>query len=315
MFDNLLQTHWVTEYLPGFLGGLAAFLVAVGMAFAIRSRKKSLLQDEEWRDPPPVIYRLFKPIVNFLTPEFAKFIKQERRDSLSNKLSASGFNYAILPDEFVTLKFVCCVFGGLISFLLLKTNPDVGPEIFIFIISFAPVGFFYPDLWLSDQLTRRRKAVIKEFPFLLDLLVLGMRAGLNYSGALSHAVAAMPQGAIREEFNKLLREIRAGKPRREALLALGQRMNLEAVNNFVAAINQVEETGGEIVDVLMAQAEQRRNERFNSAETIANKAPIRMLIPMMVFLFPIIFMLLTFIIIVKLNAINLLPASMAAMLR
>lgn len=314
-FDFLLNNPVITGYLPNILIALAAFLFAFGVLLLIKKRKELPDQEEVWRDPPPLIYRLFKPIVRLLTPELGKYISESKKSSLANRLSAAGYSYAILPEEFVILKFVTCAFGGLVSWILLKSDPNVGPEIFVFIVSFAPVGFFYPDLWLSDQLAKRRRAVIREFPFLLDLLVLGMRAGLNYSGALSHAIGALPQGAVREEFSKLLREIRAGKSRRDALLSLGDRMNLEAVNNFVAAVNQAEETGGEIVDVLMAQAEQRRNERFNSAETQANKAPVRMLIPMMVFLFPIVFMLLSFIIIVKLNAIDMLPPGMSDLLR
>lgn len=310
-----MNAQLISSYLPSIIVSLASFLGALSLFLLIRKRRSMPTDEEEWRDPPPLIYMLFKPVVRLITPEAGKYISDKKKHVLGNRLSAAGFSYAILPEEFVVLKYVCFVFGAIVSFLLLKANPSVGPEIFIFIVTFAPVGFFYPDLWLSDQISKRRRTVIKEFPFLLDLLVLGMRAGLNYSGALSHAIGALPQGAVREEFSKLLREIRAGKSRRDALLSLGERMNLEAVNNFVAAVNQAEETGGEIVDVLIAQAEQRRSERFNSAETQANKAPVRMLIPMMVFLFPIVFMLLTFIIIVKLNAIDLLPAGMSELLK
>jgi tight adherence protein C len=305
----------ISAQLPAFLAAFAAFATAFSLMLMIRRRRAVPVQDEEWRDTPPLIFQLFKPIVRLFTLEAGRLISEKTRTSLSNKLSAAGYSYAILPEEFVVLKFVCCVFGGITSVFVLRANPEAGPEIFVFVFTFAPVGFFYPDLWLSDQIAKRRRSVIREFPFLLDLLVLGMRAGLNYSGALSHAIGALPQGAVREEFSKVLREIRAGKPRREALLALGDRMNLEAINNFVAAINQAEETGGEIVDVLVAQAEQRRSERFNSAETLANKAPVRMLLPMMFFLFPIIFMLLAFIVIVKMSAIGILPDSLTALLR
>ncbi len=310
-----MNVQMMATYLPSVIVSAASFLAALGLMLLIKKRKAIPDKDETWRDPPPLMYLLFKPIVRLFTHEASRFISEKRKTALGNRLSAAGYSYAIMPEEFVVLKFVCCVFGGIVSMLVLKANPDVGPEIFVFVITFAPVGFFYPDLWLTDQVAKRRRTVIKEFPFLLDLLVLGMRAGLNYSGALSHAIGALPGGAVREEFSKVLREIRAGKSRREALLSLGDRMNLEAVNNFVAAINQAEETGGEIVDVLMAQAEQRRNERFNSAETQANKAPVRMLMPMMFFLFPIIFMLLTFIIIVKMGSIGILPEGLTDLLK
>lgn len=310
-----MNAQIIATYLPSVIVSAASFLAALGLMLLVKKRKAIPDKDEGWRDPPPLIYLLFKPIVRLFTYEANRVISDKRKTMVSNRLSAAGFSYAILPEEFVVLKFVCCVFGGLASLLVLKANPNAGPEILIFVITFAPVGFFYPDLWLSDQIAKRRRTVIREFPFLLDLLVLGMRAGLNYSGALSHAIGALPHGAVREEFSKVLREIRAGKSRREALLSLGDRMNIEAINNFVAAINQAEETGGEIVDVLMAQAEQRRNERFNSAETQANKAPVRMLMPMLFFLFPIIFMLLAFIIIVKMASIGFMPDGLTDLLR
>lgn len=314
MFDFALNSELIGAYLPGLMVAVASFFAVFGVSILVRNKRAIPTLNDEWRDPPPLIYLMFKPIVKLFTTEAARFLSEKKKNELAQRLSAAGFSYAIMPEEFVVLKFVCCAFGGLMSFLVLQANPNVGPEIYIFIITFAPVGFFYPNLWLSDQVGKRRRAVIREFPFLLDLLVLGMRAGLNYSGALSHAIGALPHGPVREEFGKVLREIRAGKPRREALLDLGERMKLEAVNNFVAAINQAEETGGEIVDVLVAQAEQRRNERFNAAETQANKAPVRMLLPMMVFLFPIIFMLLAFVLIVKGGEVGMLPNSMLELL-
>jgi tight adherence protein C len=137
---------------------------------------------------------------------------------------------------------------------------------------------------------------------------------LNYSSSLGQAIASLPEGPVREEFAKLLREIRAGKSRRQALLDLGERMSIASVHNFVAAMNQAEETGGEIVDVLTQQAHQRRNERFNKAEEIANKAPVRMLLPMMAFLFPILFMLIAFIIVVKLGEMGMLSDGMLRLL-
>lgn len=315
MFDAIFDLDTVSSLAPPIAVGVATFFAFFAIFTLINKRRTAPVQDEEWRDPPPLMYQLFKPIVKLFTLEAARFLSEKKKHSLANRLSAAGFSYAIMPEEFVVLKFVCCAVGGLVSLIVLRMNPNVGPEIYIFLITFAPVGFFYPDLWLNDQIAKRRREVIREFPFMLDLLVLGMRAGLNYSGALSHAIGALPRGAVREEFGKVLREIRAGKPRREALLSLGERMNLEAVNNFVAAINQAEETGGEIVDVLIAQAEQRRNERFNSAEVQANKAPVRMLLPMLFFLFPIIFMLMAFIIIVKMASIGMLPDAMTELLK
>lgn len=270
----------------------------------IRTRPK---ESEEWRDPPPLIYKLFKPIVRLFSGDVRKFISDAGYARLQTRLSAAGMNYAIMAEEFVTLRFVCAIFCCVIAAVLYNSNMSMSPEVKMFLILLGPLGYLYPDIWLRDKTASRRRRVAKEFPFLLDLLVLSMKAGLNYSTSLAQAITSLPNGPVKDEFGKLLREIRAGKVRREALLDLAARMDINSVHNFVSAINQAEETGGEIVDVLTVQAEQRRTERFNDAEAAANKAPVKMLLPMMLFLFPIVFMLVGFIMVVKLAESNLLP--------
>ena len=274
----------------------------VGLFFRTRPQ-----ESEEWRDPPPLIFLLFKPVVRLFSSEIKNLMSDAAYARTQTRLSAAGMNYAIMAEEYLTLKFVCLLFGALLSFFLYQGSDRFGLEVKAFLVLLPPLAFMYPDIWLRDKIAYRRRRVAKEFPFLLDLLVLSMRAGLNYSTSLGQAIASLPTGPVKDEFGKLLREIRAGKIRRDALLDLGARMDINSVHNFVAAINQAEETGGEIVDVLTVQAEQRRAERFNEAEAMANKAPVKMLVPLMLFLFPIVFMLVGFIMVVKLAEGNMLP--------
>lgn len=262
---------------------------------------------EDWRDPPPLIFRLFKPVVRLFASDMRAAMSDRLYSRINTRLSTGGVNYAILAEEFFTLKFVCLVFMCGVSYMLFSMPTERGGEVKLIIAALIPLGFFYPDIWLNDKILRRRNRVAKEFPFLLDLLVLSMRAGLNYSTSLGQAISNLPDGPVKEEFGKLLREIRAGKVRRQALLDLAARMDTKSIHNFVAAINQAEETGGEIVEVLTLQAEQRRTERFNQAEESANKAPVKMLLPLVLFLFPIIFMLIGFVLVVKLSETNFVP--------
>lgn len=291
---------------------IPAFLMAASMGVGVWALLRLILrtrpkESEEWRDPPPLIYKLFKPLIRLFASDVRKLMQEKTYTAIQNRLSAGGMNYAIMAEEFYTLKFACALFCLVVAAILFQSNTSLSTEIKLFLILLGPLGFLYPDIWLKDRTTQRRRRVAKEFPFLLDLLVLTMRAGLNYSSSLGQAIASLPEGPVKDEFGKLLREIRAGKVRRDALLDLAARMDINSIHNFVAAINQAEETGGEIVDVLTVQAEQRRAERFNEAEAAANKAPVKMLIPMMLFLFPIVFMLVGFIMIVKLAESDLLP--------
>lgn len=305
-----------------FQANLPVLLMAAGAALGVFSFLRLFLrtrpkESEEWRDPPPVIFKLFKPVIRLFSGEVRNLMSDSVYAKTQTRLSAGGMNYAIMGEEFLTLKIVCAIFCVLLSFMLYKTNATgarLSTEVMMFLSVLPVIGFFYPDIWLKDKITYRRRRVAKEFPFLLDLLVLSMRAGLNYSTSLGQAISSLPNGPVKDEFGKLLREIRAGKIRRDALLDLAVRMNINSVHNFVAAINQAEETGGEIVDVLTVQAEQRRAERFNEAEAMANKAPVKMLLPMMLFLFPIVFMLVGFIMMVKLAESNMLPESLLRLL-
>ena len=300
---NLIQSFQAA--LPAILFSVAATFGAVAFVqLFFKARKK---ENDDWRDPPPIIFKLFKPLVRLFAPDVRKLLSEAKYTRTQVKLSAAGVNYAILPEEFITLKFVFGLVCVAVSGLLFEVGAKLGSEVRLFLILLGPLGYFYPEIWLKDRTISRRRKVAKEFPFLLDLLVLSMKAGLNYSTSLGQAIGSLPNGPVKDEFGKLLREIRAGKIRREALLDLAARMDINSVHNFVAAINQAEETGGEIVDVLTIQAEQRRTERFNEAEAAANKAPVKMLIPMILFLFPIVFLLVGFIMVVKLAESNLLP--------
>lgn len=315
IFDQFVE--WTRS--AGLLGYLPGLFVAIAISLGTFALIKLMVrtrpnEPEDWRDPPPLLFKLFKPLIALFAVDVRSLMKDGYYKRISSRLSAAGMNYAIMPHEFVTLKIVCTVVGTVSVVSVYNIDSSLGPEALIFLFSVIPAGYFYPDLWLSDRIGNRRTIVAKEFPFLLDLLVLSMRAGLNYSTSLGQAIASLPKGPVKEEFAKLLREIRAGKVRRDALLDLAERMNIDSVHNFVAAVNQAEETGGEIVDVLTAQAEQKRTERFNTAEETANKAPVKMLIPMMAFLFPIIFMLLAFVMIVKLAEIDMIPASLLRLL-
>ncbi|MAR93107.1 MAG: type II secretion system F family protein [Pseudomonadota bacterium] len=296
----------VAQFLPIFLMSSAMGLGAYALInLVLRTRAKA---KEDWRDPPPLIYKLFKPIVRLFASDMRSIMPDSLYRRINTRLSTGGMNYAILAEEFFTLKFVCLIAMCLLSYVLFTADTQWGAEIKLLLLSLIPLGFFYPDIWLNDKIKVRRARVAKEFPFLLDLLVLSMRAGLNYSTSLGQAISNLPEGPVKDEFGKLLREIRAGKVRRAALLDLAQRMDTKSISNFVSAINQAEETGGEIVEVLTLQAEQRRVERFNQAEEAANKAPVKMLLPLVLFLFPIIFMLIAFILIVKMAETNFLPA-------
>jgi len=164
----------------------------------------------------------------------------------------------------------------------------------------ALVGWFYPAIWLRDRLGLRKRELLKALPFFLDIVTLCVEAGLNMQGAMNQAVAKGPKGALRDEFQRVLRDIRAGKGRAESLRDMAERLTEPSVTNFTTAVIQAESMGMSLGPVLRAQAEQRRSERFLRAEKLAMEAPVKLLFPLIAFIFPCTFIVLFFPIVMKL---------------
>lgn len=282
----------ITSLFPPTLAAMSLLLMFLTAQRLLKNRPQ--LEDQSWRDRPPVIFLLVRPIVHLFAQNVAKSVDPYKLQHLKDRLNSGGMAYAIRPEEFIVTKRVFLGFG-IILFIYFYLMLNVEKVSVITMLSvMVPLGYFYPDIWLRDQVKNRQHQFSKAFPFFLDLLVLSMRAGLNFSSALDHAVERIPAGPVRDEFTRVLRETRTGMSRKEALLNLAARTQMPAVSNFVAAINQAEETGGEIGNVLMVQADQRRSERFLRAEKLANQAPVKMLAPLIGLLFPITFMIIVF---------------------
>lgn len=283
--------------LPILLAALCAALMLGIMGRLWTSRSEG--GKESWRDRSPMLFRVARPFVNVFVERVGQSMQPYQRDVLQDKLGAAGMSYTIRPEELVATRRV----GLIVAVLLIAYTYFVAeiqsPRILVPLVLLVPLGYFYPDIWLRDAIKRRHSIIEKQFPFFLDLLVLSMRAGLNFTSAMAHAVEKMASGPVREEFERVLRENRTGLTRRESLLNLGRRVSLAGVTNFVSVVNQAEEVGGEIGEILVSQAAQRRAERFLKAEKLANQAPVKMLLPLIAFMFPITFIIVMFPIFIK----------------
>jgi tight adherence protein C len=221
-------------------------------------------------------------------------LSPQRREVMQAQLDAAGAAYLISPAEFLIVRRVTVAFGVLLSAGAIVAFQLRDPLDVAVAVAITPVSYLYPDIRLREVIKQRQSRFEKEFPFFLDVLVLAMRAGLNFTAALEQAVNSMRHGAVRQEFSRYLREQRAGLARRTAMDRLATRVHLPAVTNFVAAVAQAEQTGGSLGDVLADQARQRRQERFLRAEKLANQAPVKMLFPLIALLFPTTFIIIGF---------------------
>ena len=161
------------------------------------------------------------------------------------------------------------------------------------------LGYAYPDIWLRDHTKKRNLAILKALPFFLDIVTLSVESGLNLTGALQKAVDRCHPGPLISEVNRVLRDVRGGKARVEALRAMAERLDFGPVSSLVSALVQGELMGSSLGPVLRAQSDQRRSERFLRAEKLAMEAPVKMLGPLIMFIFPCTFIVLGFPIVMK----------------
>ncbi len=160
-------------------------------------------------------------------------------------------------------------------------------------------GFFYPSIWLADVQAKRLKAVQKTLPVYLDFITMAVEAGLNMTGAINQAMDKGPPGPLRHEFFLVVRDLRSGLSRSEALRRMDARLHMAEITSFVGTVIQAERMGARIGSALRAQSEQRRTERFQRAEKLAMEAPVKLIGPLMMFIFPVTFIVLFFPIVSK----------------
>jgi tight adherence protein C len=285
---------------------LAPLLVAVAASLALllpvvlRGVGEPSERDTEWRDQSPFVLRLLRPVIRPYARSVEVSLENHKREVVQVRLNAAGATYLITPAEFLVLRRVAFAIGvaaALYTIFVLKVSD---PIYLAAAGSLAPFSYLYPDIWLRDATRKRQARFAKEFPFFLDVLVLGMKAGLTFAAAIEQAIDFLPQGPVRQEFSRYLRETRTGVSKRRALERLSARVVIPAVTNFTASVAQAEETGGSLGDVLADQARQRRQERFLRAEKLANQAPVKMLFPLIALLFPVTFIMIGFPIVIQL---------------
>jgi tight adherence protein C len=167
-----------------------------------------------------------------------------------------------------------------------KANKIVGFSLIAF-----SLGAAIPYLLLQRKINTRKNSIRKELPDVLDLLTVSVEAGLGFDGALAKLVEKM-KGALVEEFSRVLQEIRIGIPRRDAMHALGMRANVPDLSLFTSSMVQADQLGVSIGNVLRVQSAAMREKRRQRAQEKAMKAPVKMLIPLVMFIFPPIFIVL-----------------------
>lgn len=259
----------------------------------------SLLPEENraYMDPVPSWVRPIWPIVRLFSHFVCSNVPPQHMDKLDNKLQKTGALYVLTAEDFLALCITLAIIFPLLAILPMATGQSgiIWSVVFVMML----MGAALPMMWITDTHKRRDRDITRNLPVFLEYLTMCVDAGLNFLGALQQAVDKGPDGAMKNEFRIVLRDIRSGLPRSEALQRMEERVNLKDVTTFVRSVVQAEKMGSSLRGTLQIQAQQRLEERFQRAEKLAMQAPVKLIVPLIMFIFPLTFVILLFPIVVK----------------
>jgi tight adherence protein C len=192
------------------------------------------------------------------------------------------------PEDILSLQEIGAVVGLLLGLSLALL---FGLKL-VWTLFFILLGTFYPLIWLRDQIQKRQLQILRALPYNLDLLTLAVEAGLDFAAALGKVCERGRPGPFREELQLVLKQLKMGKTREEALKGMVARVDLPPLTLFVTALIQADRMGTSLGRVLRIQSTQLRIERTQRAEKLANEAPVKMLFPLIACIFPTVFMIL-----------------------
>ncbi len=282
--------------IPLFIGGMCAAALFC-LIYSIKNIGHQIPTDNrKYKDPLPFGLKLIWPLVNFFAFYIGRYLGVEYVERSKRMLQRAEMIYLMEPEQLFGLQLTAMIFSGSICYFTLSLIDSVN-GLYVFIA--ACLGFFMPFLSANDRRKQRELQMVRSLPVYLDFIIMALEAGMNLSGAIQQAVEKGPEGPLNSEFNAVLRDVRAGMSRIAALKLMAARIDLKEFNSLVSALAQAESTGASLSETLRVQADQRRVERFQKAEKLALEAPVKLIFPLVAFIFPCTFVVLFFPIILK----------------
>ena len=231
-----------------------------------------------------------RPLVHNFTLQHAQRVKSKSyREKVRRSLLTAGLSQELNEDEFIGLKILWGLFFPFVMFIMnfaLQMNQPIW-----LVPAMAVFGWMFPDFHCTQARKRRYLAVVMDLPFFIDLMALSTEAGLDLMGSISRIVDKAEDSVLAEEFRLVLKDIKLGSSRREALTRLADRLDIPEITSFTAVVRDAEETGASIAQVLKDQSIQMRLERFVRAEKAGARASQLMLFPLMFLILPAVFMM------------------------
>ncbi len=209
------------------------------------------------------------------------------------QLNLGGLDTIFSPQDYVGSHFVMLFLGVVMPFALFVAMPDIDPRYVVMMsLFFGGALAFFPFYYLNTIIEDRKWAIFRGMPYLLDLLTLLVEAGMDFSIAMDRAGTLLGKSPLQTEIKRFTKQLQLGAIRKKALAEMGTRVDLMEMRSFTTSLIQQEELGTPLGNVLRTQAEIMRFRRMQVAEERANKAPTKILIPMVLFIFPSVFLVL-----------------------
>jgi tight adherence protein C len=277
-----MSTFFLYLSIPMFAG--AAFLGGLGAYDLFLAKFLSEVEEEE----ASMLVALRAVALRQLGTFNRRFMWPSYEASTRRRLIKAGEPAQLRPEELMAMQEIGFVLGTLGGLIIGNAADYLAAGLVIG----AFVGMFYPQMWLNDQIAKLHHLITRALPYNLDLLTLSVEAGLDFTGALAKVVEKGKTGPLREEFQLVLKQLKMGKTREEALKMMMARVDLPALTTFTTALIQADKMGTSLGKVLRIQSTQLRIERTQRAEKLANEAPVKMLFPLIACIFPTVFMIL-----------------------
>lgn len=288
-------------------GMITACLVCIAAAFAGTEAKKvsltARLQRASGREEGPglrdaeqmqkgLVQRVFLPLAAKWSRRFSAITPAKMVADADQAIAEAGMTGQLTGAQLTTLSWMLA--GGLPVFFFFLFTPHVMKGTFSFGLLMAicavaaALGYRFPLGVVRGKANKRKHEIQLALPFTFDLISISVSAGMAFDGAMA-VVAERTKGALADEMRRTLREINLGISRADALNNLVRRTGVDDLRTFIAAVNYIAKLGGSLVDVINVQTEAMRVKRRQRAETKANQAPVKIMIPLVLFILPCLF--------------------------
>jgi tight adherence protein C len=255
-----------------------------GLKAGQQQRTTTTLRDQDEMGKSPFT-RIVLPIVDKLSKFFSQMTPVTSLNRARVSIAQAGLQGKVFPAQITTISYILMF---VIPFMSLSFT-GIPPHLMCWQSAMLFIGFLLgyrlPFGYIQGKAQARQHEIRKALPFTLDLISISVEAGMALDGAMA-IVMEKSTGPMADELNLTLREIRLGKGRNEALIDMADRVGVEELKSFVTAVTYIARLGGSLVDVIRIQAQAMRIKRRQRAEEKAMKTPVKIMIPLVLFIFP-----------------------------